>query len=180
MAGQNIGLDIIITDHHPPFAILPPAVAAVDPKRSDSVYPFPELAGVGVAFKFVQALFQATDKEQDCDVFLDLVALGTVADMVPLVGENRYLVKRGLEVLNYSQRPGLRQMVLCASLEMGKLEGMCTMDQALVELVRNGVVSREEAVAKTSNPVKLNKLLQTERDALAPSAIAEAVLNLAE
>jgi len=119
--GQKMGLDIVITDHHPPFALLPPAIAAVDPKRSDSAYPFSELAGVGVAFKFVQALFQATNKDQDCDVFLDLVALGTVADMVPLVEENRYLVKRGLEILNRSQRPGLQELVRCAGLEMGNI-----------------------------------------------------------
>jgi len=119
--GQEMGLDIVITDHHPPFALLPPALAIICPKRPDSSYPFGELAGVGVAFKLVQALFQATNNDQRCDVFLDLVALGTVADMVPLVGENRYLVKRGLEILNCSQRLGLQEMVLCAGLELGSI-----------------------------------------------------------
>lgn len=120
--GQKLGLDIIITDHHVAPDQPPPALAAIDPKRPDSGYPFSELAGVGVAFKLLQALFGATHRDGGWDDFLDLVALGTVADMVPLEGENRYLVKRGLEVLNRSQRVGLQELVLCAGLEMGKLD----------------------------------------------------------
>ncbi len=120
--GQKLGLDIIITDHHVAPDQPPPALAAIDPKRRDSGYPFSELAGVGVAFKLLQALFGATHRDGEWDDFLDLVALGTVADMVPVEGENRYLVKRGLEVLNRSQRVGLQELVLCAGLEMGKLD----------------------------------------------------------
>ncbi|PIU57298.1 MAG: single-stranded-DNA-specific exonuclease RecJ, partial [Chloroflexi bacterium CG07_land_8_20_14_0_80_51_10] len=97
---RQIGLDLIITDHHEVTGPIPKALAAVNPKRNDSAYPFRELAGVGVAFKFLQALFRATGRDDQTDAFLDLVALGTVADMVPLLGENRYLVKRGLEILN--------------------------------------------------------------------------------
>ncbi len=122
--GNRLGLDIIITDHHVPPEHRPPAVAAIDPKRSDSGYPFYELSGVGVAFKLLQALWGATRRVGDevLDDFLDLVALGTIADMVPLKGENRYLVKRGLEVLNSTRRFGLQEMAALAGLQMGKLD----------------------------------------------------------
>ena len=120
--GRKLGLDIVITDHHVTPDQPPSALAAIDPKRPDSGYPFSELAGVGVAFKLLQALFGATHRDGEWDGFLDLVALGTVADMAPVEGENRYLVKRGLEVLNRSQRVGLQELVLCAGLEMGKLD----------------------------------------------------------
>lgn len=121
-AGQKLGLDFIITDHHETDGFPPQAVAAINPKRPDSTYPFTELAGVGVAFKLLQALFAATQKEGEWEDFLDLVALGTVSDMVPLSGENRYLVRRGLEVLNRSQRIGVRELVRSAGLEMGRLD----------------------------------------------------------
>jgi single-stranded-DNA-specific exonuclease len=99
---KEMGLDVVVTDHHTVPSRIPPAVAAVDPKRDDSRYPFPDLAGVGVAFKLLQALHSSLGREERLDHLLDLVAVGTVADMVPLLGENRYLVKRGLEVLNLS------------------------------------------------------------------------------
>ncbi|UCG82745.1 MAG: single-stranded-DNA-specific exonuclease RecJ [Dehalococcoidia bacterium] len=120
--GLNLGLDFIITDHHEVPDSLPPALAAINPKRADSTYPFCELAGVGVALKLLQAVFEATNGNTDWEEYLDLVALGTVADMVPLGGENRYLVKRGIEVLNRSQRIGVQELVRCAGLQMGKLD----------------------------------------------------------
>lgn len=119
---RELGLDIVITDHHVAPDVTPPALAAIDPKRPDSAYPFRELAGVGVALKLLQALFQATNRAGEWEEALDLVALGTIADMVPLGGENRYLVRRGLQVLNRSQRVGLRELVACAGLEMGRLD----------------------------------------------------------
>lgn len=119
---QKQGLDIIITDHHAPLDSIPTALAVIDPKRQDSAYPFSGLAGVGVAFKLLDALFLATGKGKQLEQFLDLVAIGTVADLVPLIGENRYLVKQGLKALNSSQRQGLRELVLCARLEMGRLD----------------------------------------------------------
>jgi single-stranded-DNA-specific exonuclease len=114
-------LDIIITDHHTPFDELPPAIAVIDPKRSDSSYPFSELSGVGVAFKFLQALYRSMGKEKQIDRFLDLVALGTVADMMPMLGENRYLVKQGLEVLKESPRLGIKEMAESAKLDIDNL-----------------------------------------------------------
>jgi single-stranded-DNA-specific exonuclease len=119
---QEIGLDMIITDHHIPSTTLPQAVAIIDPKRVDSHYPYPDLAGAGVAFKLLQALFYKHSKEKSLAKFLDLVALGTVADVVPLIGENRYLVKEGLKMLNNTQRIGIQEMVSLARLKPGKLD----------------------------------------------------------
>ena len=120
--GHKLGLDIIITDHHVPLAHIPSALAAIDPKLSGSTYPFYDLAGVGVAFKLLQALYKATHRDGEWEKFLDLVALGTVVDMVPLLGENRYLVRWGIEGLNKSPRPGVRELVLSAGLQMGGID----------------------------------------------------------
>ena len=103
--GNKLGLDLIITDHHSVGEEVPPALAVINPKQSDCRYPFKDLAGVGVAFKLAQALLRVhrrvplTKREVNLNEedLLDLVALGTVADLVPLLGENRTLVKRGLE-----------------------------------------------------------------------------------
>ena len=119
---QKAGFDIIVTDHHTPPEVIPPAVAVIDPKRADSVYPFSELAGVGVAFKLLQALFQSVGKEKQLDELLELVALGTVADMAPLLVENRYLVKRGLELINASPRLGLEEVINQAGLNIGSID----------------------------------------------------------
>ncbi len=115
------GIEIIITDHHKPLGVLPDAVAVVNPKRNDSVYPFRELAGVGVSYKLVQALYQSVGRTKETANFLDLVALGTIADMMPLSGENRWLVKQGLEVLNNQPRLGIRMMMEFAGLEQGRV-----------------------------------------------------------
>ena len=102
---SEIRLDLIITDHHAPGAEEPPAFAFINPKRSGCIYPEKNLSGVGVAFRLVQALTQRmgeTDRLPP-DRYLDLVAVGTVADMVPLIGENRALVQGGLKALNDSE-----------------------------------------------------------------------------
>lgn len=116
---RQVGIDVIITDHHQPGAYLPDAVAVVNPKRSDARYPFPELAGVGVAFKLAQGLVRKLELNEESFVsrFTDLVALGTVSDVVPLLGENRSIVKHGLEVLPETRKVGLRTMIRCVGLE---------------------------------------------------------------
>lgn len=119
---QEIGMDMIITDHHIPLATLPRATAVIDTKRKDSRYPFAELAGAGIAFKLLQALFHKDRREKRLTELLDLVALGTVTDLVPLLGENRYLTKEGLRVLNNTRRIGLQEMIRLAGLEPGKLD----------------------------------------------------------
>jgi len=111
------GIDLIITDHHEPQGILPDAYAIIDPKISDSGYPFTQLAGVGVAFKVLQGLSnQLPEIRNDLFANLDLVAFGTVADIVPLLDENRVLVKYGLEQLNQTNNIGLRALIEVAGL----------------------------------------------------------------
>ena len=119
---QRQGLDIIVTDHHTPLDIIPPAIAVIDPKLMNSNYPFSELAGVGVAFKLLQAVFRSVGKEKQSDELIDLVALGTVADMVPLMGENRYLVKQGLKLINATPRLGVSEIIAQAGLNTSKVD----------------------------------------------------------
>lgn len=109
---KGLGMDVIITDHHHVPKVLPEAVAIINPHRENCGYPFSDLAGVGVAFKFAQALYQKFDKEKSEQLkwLLDLVVIGTVADCVPLVGENRVLTKYGLIVLSKTRRVGLLEM----------------------------------------------------------------------
>ena len=97
---RELGLDLIITDHHEPGATLPPAVAVINPKRHDCPYPDKHLAGVGVALKLVQGLCAAHGKEKWLPAFLKVAAIGTLADVVPLVGENRVIAKLGLDLLS--------------------------------------------------------------------------------
>ena len=119
---REMGIDMIITDHHIPLRNLPQAIAIVDPKRKDSVYPYPDLAGAGVAFKVLQALFHKDSREKWISRLMDLVVLATVTDLVPLVGENRYLVKEGLRELNKSSRVGIQEMIKLTRLKLGELD----------------------------------------------------------
>lgn len=117
-AARELGLTLVITDHHEPGPELPRAAAVVNPKRPDCPYPFKGLCGAGVAFKLVQALLGPADPR--LDELLELVALATVADLVPLIGENRILVREGLERLSTTRRPGLVALKQVAGLEGDK------------------------------------------------------------
>jgi single-stranded-DNA-specific exonuclease len=108
---REFGMDLVICDHHTPQEILPDAVAVLDAKREDDGYPFKELCGCGVTFKLVQAVHAAQGKDPaDLLHYLDLVAVATTADMVPLTGENRVLVREGLHRLRNRPRIGLRML----------------------------------------------------------------------
>ncbi|MGP1470977.1 MAG: single-stranded-DNA-specific exonuclease RecJ [Schwartzia sp. (in: firmicutes)] len=109
-------LDIVITDHHLPGTVLPPAVAVVNPHREGDTYPFSDLAGVGVAWKLCQALWQRLRGEEFTED-LELVALGTVADMVPLLDENRKLVREGLRCFSTTPLIGLAELIRSAGLD---------------------------------------------------------------
>lgn len=119
-AAAERGLDIIVTDHHVLPDALPRAVAVVNPRRPDCRYGFQDLAGVGLAYKLAQALLRAAAQTGGSGSapneasLLDLVALGTVADVVPLVGENRTLVQRGLAEMRKARRPGLQALMAMA------------------------------------------------------------------
>lgn len=112
---RELGVDVIVADHHEPSAdVLPLATAVLDPKRHDQTYPFRELSGVGVALKLYQALTNET-------AGLDLVALGTVADVVPLLDENRILVRAGLDEINSRRRAGIAELIAVSGLGEGSL-----------------------------------------------------------
>lgn len=120
---NELGVDIIVTDHHNVADEQPPAIAVINPKRPDHSYPFVDLAGVGVAFKLVQALqteLPGLEAGQE-KWLLDLVALGTVCDVVTLVDENRANVFWGLKVLSRTRRPGLKALMAVARVEPGKV-----------------------------------------------------------
>lgn len=119
---RSVGLDLIITDHHTVTSTIPEAIAVVNPKRAESRYPFQGLAGVGVAFKLLQALFRSNGREELVDSYTDLVALGTVSDMVPLQGDNRFLTKIGLEHLRNTARPGLRELMKASNVDSSKAD----------------------------------------------------------
>ncbi|MFN8471347.1 MAG: single-stranded-DNA-specific exonuclease RecJ [Anaerolineae bacterium] len=132
--GRKLGLDIIVTDHHEPAEPMPgAAVAIICPRQPRCNYPTKSLAGVGLAYKLAQALYLVdqstpTGKRRGAvtpDDLLDLVVLGTVADMAPLVLENRSLVRRGMHALNTTKRPGLKALFRAARIELGRI----TVDQ---------------------------------------------------
>lgn len=151
-AAAEMGLDMIVTDHHSLGRHLPPAVAVINPKRPDSDYPEKMLAGVGIAFKLAQALHQAMPKRAKFNVeeLLDLVALGTVADLAPLLGENRKLVQEGLVVLNSCRRPGIDALAKVSSLKPGSITA---------ESIAFGLAPRINAAGRLSHAYDAARLL---------------------
>ena len=120
---KELGVDLVITDHHEPEATLPPALAVINPKRADCRYPDKHLAGVGVALKVVQALTERAGRQKWLPAFVKVAAIGTLADVVPLVGENRIIAKLGLEGLSRGPNSvGLRALIDCAGLGGKKLD----------------------------------------------------------
>ncbi len=119
---RDLGLDIIIADHHHVARSIPRAVAVINPHQSSCRYPFKDLCAVGIAYKLALALFERTDRDpSEATRWLDLVAMGTVADVVPLMGENRALVVAGLRGLNQTTRPGLQALFRQAGLNAGEI-----------------------------------------------------------
>jgi len=109
---RELGVDLIITDHHEPDVALPPALAVINPKRHDCAYPDKYLAGVGVALKLVQALCRHSGRDAWLPGFVKIAAIGTLADVVPLVGENRVIAKLGLDLLTRGpHKVGLRSLI---------------------------------------------------------------------
>ncbi|MDI6799513.1 MAG: single-stranded-DNA-specific exonuclease RecJ [Actinomycetota bacterium] len=148
---NDLGLSVIITDHHEPGISLPKAYAVINPKKDGPDHPMRNLAGVGVVFKLLSALAQKLP-EKDYDILnhLDLVALGTVADMVPLLGENRVMVKEGLNRLKPSGKPGLRALMQIASLKADKVSA---------EDAAYFLVPRLNAAGRVADATKCVKLL---------------------
>ena len=162
-----LGLDTIITDHHSLPTTLPAPVALVNPHRSDSAYPFDHLTGAGLAYKLVEALYATIGRPMD-EHIMELVALGTVADVAPLVGENRYLVKRGLEALNRTEHPGLRALVKGARMQLGALD---------TESLSFGLIPRLNAPGRLADP-KLSLQLLTTSDSAEAEALTDELNSL--
>jgi len=150
---KRVGLDVVITDHHTPLPEIPPAVAIVNPKRADSNYPFTELTGAGVAIKLLQALLESIGKQEQLDEMLDLVAIGTIADMAPLSGENRYWVKQGLKLINTNPRLGIREIIAQAGLTIGSLDA---------ESISWTIAPRLNAAGRLAHAMTSYKLLMTD------------------
>ncbi len=157
------GIDCIITDHHEQGEFLPNSVALIDPKRNDCDYESRDLAGVGVAFKLAQALYKRLQQDEtELEEHLDLVALGTAADIVPLVGENRILTKFGIDQIARTTKPGLKSLAFVSGL-MGKKIGT---GQVVFILA-----PRINAIGRLGDAVSAVKLLTT-KDERAASEIA--------
>ena len=154
-----LGVDMIITDHHECQEELPNAVAVVDPKRHDCLYPSHDLAGVGVAFKLVCAM-DGNDRRM-LERYADLVAVGTIADVMPLTGENRRIIKAGLEKLRRDPRPGLAALMDEAGVDRSRL-GTMTIGFTLAPRInaagRLGRVEHAARLMMAQNPSKAARL----------------------
>jgi single-stranded-DNA-specific exonuclease len=151
---QDLGMEVIVTDHHVPAEIIPNVHSVICPRAPGDQYPDKNLAGVGVAYKLAQALFFAIEGSMDpADHWLDLVAIGTVADVVPLLGENRLLVSKGLRNLRFSNRIGLKSLISVAGFDQRKIN---TLD------ISFGIAPRLNAAGRMDSPKKALKLLLTE------------------
>lgn len=152
--------DIIITDHHEPGEMLPNAHSILNPKRQDCFFPHKQLAGVGVAFKLCQGLWQRLDKPTaELYTYLDLVAVGTVADVVPLLGENRILVKEGLKRIAATANTGLKALLRVSGIE-GKVS---------VGNIGFGIGPRINASGRLSHALSAVELLTTQDEERAAS-----------
>ena len=153
---NGLGLTVIVTDHHEPGETLPDAYAVVNPHRRDSTYPFPHLAGVGVAFKVMQAVVRLVKPEHEnayVQKFLDLVACGTVADVMPLQGENRVFASLGLKALARTRKVGLRALLDGARIDTSK--------PLTAEAVGFGIGPRINAVGRLDDAAVALDLLLT-------------------
>jgi single-stranded-DNA-specific exonuclease len=155
---RELGVDLIITDHHEPDTELPPALAVINPKRTDCSYPDKYLAGVGVALKLVQALCRRAGRDKLLPGFIKVAAIGTLADVVPLVGENRVIAKLGLELLT----KGPHKVGLRALLDVCGLTGK-TIDSYHIGFM---LAPRVNAAGRMSSPDIAARLLLADDEAL--------------
>jgi single-stranded-DNA-specific exonuclease len=164
---RELGVDLIVTDHHEPDVDLPPAFAVINPKRRDCRYPDKHLAGVGVALKLVQALCRSTGHENWLPGFVKVAAIGTLADVVPLVGENRVIAKLGLDLLSR----GPHKVGLRALLDVAGLAGKA-IDSYHISFV---LAPRVNAAGRMSTPDIATRLLLANDEAMGDEARALAV-----
>src|SRR5207253_6595545 len=164
---RELGVDLIVTDHHEPDAELPPALAVINPKRRDCPYPDKFLAGVGVALKVVQALCRRAQRDSWLPGFVKVAAIGTLADVVPLVGENRVIAKVGLDLLSRGpHKIGLRSL-----LDVSGLTGK-TIDSYHIAFM---LAPRVNAAGRMSTPDIATRLLRAADETMAEEARALAM-----
>ena len=157
----ELGMDLVITDHHECKEKLPAALAVVDPHRPDCSYPFPCLAGVGVALKLVLALGGPHRQEELLERYADLAAIGTVADVMSLTGENRTIVRLGLEALRHTSRPGLKALLRQSGLEERPLNSVAigyTLAPRLNASGRMGCANLAAELLLTADPARGEEL----------------------
>lgn len=158
---KSLGVDTIVLDHHTMPEMLPPAVAVIHPKFLNEDHPLYNLPGVGVAYKVCQALFEKTGKPEAAEQLLDLVTMGMIADMVPLVKENRYLVRIGLPKLVATTRVGLQKLLAM------------TGQKANTDLVGFGLAPRINAAGRLSDANKAVELMTTQSEEVAETLSQE-------
>ncbi|GAC1397175.1 MAG: hypothetical protein NVS4B12_09720 [Ktedonobacteraceae bacterium] len=162
------GIDVIITDHHNPPSELPDAYAIINPWRVDATaddIPFRPLCGAGMAFKLVQALYRAYQRPVEDEMeLLDLVAIGTIADIVPLIGENHLLTHLGMQQLNATQKPGLKALIRNANLQPGRIRERD---------ISYGLAPRINAAGRMQNASIAFHLLTTENEEEAAVYVAQ-------
>ena len=159
----DLEMDVIITDHHTPTSTLPPALAIVDPKVPSSTYPFDELTGAGLAFKLVQGLYQRIEQPWPREL-LALAAMGTVADLAPLQGENRSIVREGIKELQKSRNPGLLALYRHAGLRPDSINS---------EAISFTIAPRLNAPGRLQHAISSYRLLTTTSDSDAESLAAK-------
>jgi single-stranded-DNA-specific exonuclease len=146
-------MDFVITDHHLPTGPVPDAVAVIDPYLEGSQYPYKEIAGCAVAFKLLTVLYSMLGRQDEVWEFIDLVALGTVSDVMPLLDENRTLVQRGLEVLKNCKRPGINEIMRLSKTEKSSVD---------VEDISFYIAPRLNAAGRLDSAEKAYRLLITD------------------
>ncbi|MGA9117188.1 MAG: single-stranded-DNA-specific exonuclease RecJ [Bacteroidota bacterium] len=164
---RSLGMDVIICDHHEPGSSLPAACALLDPLKPGDGYPFKHLAGCGVGFKFLHGLARRLGRENLLGSYLDFVTLASTADIVPLVGENRVLVRQGLAVLNGAPRPGIRALAERAGLRIGEITSgniVFVLAPRINAVGRLGDASRAVELLVCDDPEKAGALAQVLED----------------
>lgn len=183
----ELGMDVVITDHHECKDTLPRAAAVVNPHQADCQYPFSGLAGVGVAFKLVLALGGPARHSVLLEEYADLAAIGTIADVMPLTGENRIIVRRGLQAVEHTSRPGLRALIREAGAD-GKAVTATTIGYTLAPRInaagRMGCASMAGELLLTHDPRRADELakelcaLNRERQSIESVIFEECVSRL--
>ena len=165
---KSLGMDVLITDHHECQSELPAACAIVNPRRPDCIYPFKELAGVGVVFKLLCSLERTFCKDSGdwlrtvCNTYGDIVAIGTVADVMPLVDENRLIVSRGLKLIEKINRPGIEALLELSGAVSNPKAGVQKKRRITSTLISYVIAPRINAAGRISDATRAVELFLSE------------------